>query len=369
MKETIYKRSTTGKTLEWTIEVSSNKYRTISGYTDGVKTLSKWTVIQGKNIGRSNETTADEQAIKEAKALLQKKLDSGYVEDISFINDEKFFKPMLANKWEDYKDDIQYPIYSQPKLDGIRCIVKKDGMWTRNGKKIISAPHIIDSLEPLFKKNPDLIFDGELYCDKLANDFNKICSLVKKTKPTAQDLIECAEVIEYHIYDLPSHNGNFLSRINQLNVMEQLNRDFHNTKCKIVDTRVVYNEDQVTALYEEYIDQGYEGQMLRLSSKYENKRTKSLLKHKSFQDTEFTILDICEGEGNKTGMVGFMVFETDGGDRFKSNLKADWELSKEIWNNKKEYIGKSATIQYFNLTPDGIPRFPYVVKIAREDYE
>ena len=50
------------------------------------------------------------------------------------------------------KDKVKYPIYSQPKLDGIRCIVKKDGMWSRNGKKIISAPHIHESLKPLFEK-------------------------------------------------------------------------------------------------------------------------------------------------------------------------------------------------------------------------
>ena len=363
MKETIYKLSSSGKTLEWTIEVKDNGYRTRAGYTDGVKTLSKWTYCQGKNTGKANATTDAEQAEKEARALLQKKLDSGYFEDISSINEEKFFKPMLANKWEDYKDDITYPIYSQPKLDGIRCIVKKDGMWTRSGKKIISAPHIIDALEPLFKKNPDLIFDGELYADKFANDFNAICSLVKKTKPTNKDLEDSANAIQYHIYDLPSHKGTFTERYAELMRFQM------SECCVLVETNQVDNANDVDGFYEDYVSAGYEGQMLRLDKKYENKRSRSLLKHKSFTDSEYTILDICEGEGNKTGMVGFMVFETHTGDRFKSNLKADWELSKEIWNNKKEYIGKSATIQYFNLTPDGIPRFPYVTKIAREDYE
>ena len=365
----LYALAVNGKTLEWVVEIKDNGFRTISGYTDGVKTVSEWTYCQGKNIGKKNATTANEQAEKEAKAMWQKKLDSGFYEDISSINDEKFFKPMLAHKWEDHKDKVKYPIYSQPKLDGIRCIVKKDGMWSRNGKKIISAPHIHESLKPLFEKNPGLIFDGELYADKFANDFNKICSLVKKTKPTAQDLKECAEVIEYHIYDLPSHDGNFLSRINQLNVMEQLNRDFHNTKCKVVDTRIVYNEDQLTELYEQYVNEGYEGQMLRLSSNYENKRSKSLLKHKSFIDEEYTILDVVEGEGNRTGMVGSFIFESKTGKRFNSNLKFNWEESQALWEQKDQLIGKTATVKYFNLTPDGVPRFPYVIKIAREDYE
>ena len=97
---------------------------------------------------------------------------------------------MLAHKFEDYKDKLIYPLFSQPKLDGIRCIVKSNGMWSRTGKRIISAPHIFEALKPLFELNPDLIFDGELYADKFANDFNAICSLVKKTKPTADDLIK-----------------------------------------------------------------------------------------------------------------------------------------------------------------------------------
>ena len=362
---TLYKRSVTEKVLEWTIEIvpAEGAYRTISGYTDGVKTTTEWTYVKPKNIGRANATTKDQQALKEAKALWDKKVESGYFSDEKYIDKIVFFKPMLANKWEDYKNDITYPIYSQPKLDGIRCIVTKDGMWTRSGKKIISAPHIRTQLDPIFHKNPNLIFDGELYADKFANDFNAICSLVKKTKPTKEDLEESAQKIEYHIYDLPSYNDTFTKRYAELCKLDLPEC------CVLVETNLVESESDVDMLYGNYVQDNYEGQILRQDSKYENKRTKALLKHKSFTDEEFTILDIGEGEGNKTGMVGYMVFENAQGKRFKSNLKADWDLSKDIWNNKKKYIGKTATVQYFNLTPDGIPRFPYVTKIAREDYE
>jgi len=122
-------------------------------------------------------------------------------------------------------------------------------------------------------------------------------------------------------------------------------------------------------LYEKYVEEGYEGQMLRLDGKYENKRSKFLMKHKSFIDEEYTIIDVCEGEGNKTNMVGYMVFETADGKPFKSNVKATFEESEEMFKNRKQLIGKQATIKYFNLTPDGIPRFPYVINIDRESYE
>ncbi len=358
---TLFKRATNGKVSEWSIETDMNKYRTTSGYTDGAKTTSEWTHCTGKNTNRANETSAVEQANKEAQALWQKKIDSGYFDNTKDIDKKTFFSPMLAKDWNDYKDGIKFPLYSQPKLDGIRCIVSEDGMWTRNGKPIDSAPHIFEALSPLFANNPDLIFDGELYADKFANDFNKICSLVKKTKPTKEDLKESANAIEYHIYDLPSHKGTFTERYAELMSIQLPNC------CVIVETNQADNENDVHGFYEDYVDRGYEGQILRQDTKYECKRTKSLLKHKSFQDDEYTILDVCEGEGNKTGMVGFMVFQSNDGIPFKSNVKANWELATEMWKNRKALIGKEATIKYFNLTPDGVPRFPYV--IAVRDYE
>jgi ATP-dependent DNA ligase len=213
-----------------------------------------------------------------------------------------------------------------------------------------------------------LIFDGELYADKFANDFNKIVSLVKKTKPTADDLKESKELIEYHIYDLPSSDKNFIQRAYDLAILFETCSELH-PHCRIVETYKVPSEDVVTELYEKYVEEGYEGQMLRLDGKYENKRSKNLLKHKSFVDEEYTILDICEGEGNRTGTAGYMVFQTAEGKPFKSNVKGTWDETAEMLKSKKQLIGKQATIKYFNLTPDGIPRFPFVINIDRNSYE
>jgi DNA ligase-1 len=131
----------------------------------------------------------------------------------------------------------------------------------------------------------------------------------------------------------------------------------------------VKNEKELMERYGEYVDMGYEGQILRTDDLYENKRSKSLLKHKSFIDEEYTIVDICEGEGNRAGTAGYFVFQTRDGKPFKSNVKGTWEETAEMLKNKKKLIGKEATVKYFNLTPDGIPRFPYVVNIDRFSYE
>ena len=367
--ETIYKKTKTGATQEWTIEVSDNRYRTHSGQCGGAITTNAWTVVYGKNEGKANGTTDNEQALKEAIAKRTKKLESGYFEDVNNINEQQYFEPMLAAKWEDYKDKIQYPIFSQPKLDGIRCIVTKAGMFSRNGKPIISAPHIRESLNDVFKNYPNLILDGELYADKFANDFNKIVSLVKRTKPTAEDLKDSKQNIQYWIYDLPDNDIEFADRCEQLHKFFNDYSDSFSKYCVEVNTDTCNSEAEVMELYGEYVDKGFEGQMLRMNSKYENKRSKSLLKHKSFIDEEYTIKDICEGEGNRTGTAGYMVFETADGKPFKSNVKGTWDETAEMLKSKKKLIGKQATIKYFNLTPDGIPRFPFVIGIDRNSYE
>jgi DNA ligase-1 len=355
---TLYKRAVNGKIVEYTIEVLDNHHRTISGYTDGIKTTSEWTICEAKTY-----CTAIEQAIREADAIFRKCIDAGYFSNIKDIDKVTFFKPMLAHKIEDYLDNIKPPFYSQPKLDGIRCIIKANGMWSRTGKKIISTPHIFNVLKPLFNTNPDLILDGELYADKLANDFNKICSLVKKTKPSFVDLQESAEKIEYHVYDIPSINDKFSKRIE---ILDELLGSYHQS-VKVVTTTLIDDMSMVETHFNEYIQGGYEGQMIRLDEHYENKRSKYLLKHKTFIDEEYTIIDIEEGIGNKTGMVGAFVFEAGNGKTFKASPKFNWDECKEMWLNKNELIGKQATVKYFNLTPDGIPRFPYTIAIR--DYE
>ena len=119
--------------------------------------------------------------------------------------------------------------------------------------------------------------------------------------------------------------------------------------------------------YEDYVSYGYEGQMIRLNEKYENKRSNSLLKHKSFIDEEYKIVDVIEGNGNLSGMVGALVFESKQGDKFNASVNGGWDYLKDLWKNKKKIVGKLATIAYFNITPDGKPRFPKVKAIR--DYE
>lgn len=364
---TLFSRTSTGATQTWTIEVEGAKYRTVSGQLEGKKTTSKWTECQGKYIGQTNETTPEQQAMAEALAKHKKKLESNYFEDVSKIDELQFIEPMLAKKFEDYVDELEFPVWSQPKLDGIRCVTRRGSMMSRGGKPFVSCPHILKELEPLFKLRPQAILDGELYTNKYNNDFNEICSLIKRTKCTPEHLAAAEASIEYWVYDYISEGHlPFADRHKQL-VQDLVEAGVTGTKIILVPTMACKTMAELDALYEAYMSDGYEGQIVRKNQPYEYKRTDALLKRKEFQDGEWEILNVVEGTGNRSGTVGYFEFKTHDGVEFRSNIKGNMVYLAELLLQKDELIGKTATIKYFNLTPDGVPRFPYVVAIR--DYE
>lgn len=361
----IYKIAKNGKVQTWDIEVSDNKYRTISGYEDGQKVTSEWTVCSGKNIGRSNETTPVQQAQLEADALLTKKLEQGgYSKTKTKAKaGHQNIDCMLAKKFEDYPPtEEQYKnkeVYCQPKLDGVRCIATKDGLFSRENKKIVSAPHIEAELAFLFKKDPDLILDGELYADKLSDDFQAIISLVRKVKNIDT---EKAKAIEYHIYDTLCIGGKsdlpFSKRTLELSRIIPTNNSL-----RLVATYCAKSQDELDQYYTDFMSKGYEGQMVRLDKPYEPDRSKTLLKRKEFQDKEFVILDILEGKGNRSGMAGKILYQITDTITCESGIRGDEKFFTDILKNKKKYIGGIGTVRYFGFTEDGKLRFPVTVAI------
>lgn len=364
---TLYKRTSTGAVQIWFMEVDGDKYRSTSGQIDGKKTTTEWTVAKPKNEGKANATTAEQQAVAEVEAEYKKKQKRDYKRDLDAIDTIERFKPMLADKWGDRKHKVTETfVHMQPKLDGIRCIAKKDGLWTRNGERILGAPHVHDQLKPLFDNIPDLILDGELYNHDFKDDFNAIVSCVKKTKPTEEDLKLSAERIQYWIYDMPS-DMHFAKRNQALqNIIDIGLAGEASNAIVIVATAEVHKED-VDSHAALYIEAGYEGAMVRLPGKYENKRSKTLLKWKEFQDEEFPIVDIQEGDGNRSGMAARTVHALPDGSQFSAGIIGNVEYCKRLLAEKDKHIGKKGTVVFQHYTPDGKPRFPKFKAIR--DYE
>jgi len=364
----LYKRDTKGRIRTWQIEVQDNKHRTVAGLIDGQKVISEWTVVEGKNVGKANETTPEEQATKEAESQVTIKLyQGGYHRDIENVDDPKFFEPMLAASYDkEFAKRFSWEeneFVAQPKLDGMRCIAKADGLWSRGGKPIVAVPHIWARLAPLFEADPDLILDGELYNHDLKDNFAKLMSLCKKQKPTPEQIKE-SEVVQFWIYDIPSVAGSYWERYQ---VIEKVvsSTAIYSRPIRECPTEWVKSQEQLDELFASWLAEGYEGQIVRVDSEeypYQQKRSKGLLKRKTFDDAEFEIVEIEEGDGNRTGMAGRVYFKAANGDIGRAALKGSHDYCRELLAEADEYVGGQVTVQFMGYSmEDGLPRHPVAV--------
>lgn len=368
----LYKKDSKNNIRVWCMERDEDQYRTIAGIHEGAMVISEWKKAEPTNVGRSNERNAVEQAIFEVQATYDKKLSQGgYYLSISEINQTKYFEPMLAKKFAKISDWDN--VYIQAKLDGMRCIATKDGLFTRKGKKIVSCPHIEESLKEFFQDNPSHILDGELYNHDLRDNFNRLMSICRKTKPSQGDLEESKEAIEYWLYDYPSVEKPHHERM--IGLKEIRNKYLLKHDCIIItSTFRCKDQSDLDNHHSENLQDGFEGSIVRLSpegSTYEaGKRSPNLLKWKAFIDDEYTIKRVEEGKGNRSGMAGSIIYTTDDGVEFGSGIRGGVDFNSKLWEKKDELVGATGTVRYFQLTPDGIPRFPVTVDIqfdCRED--
>ena len=326
-------------------------------------------IDEGKNLGKSNETTPYQQATSEAESRYRKKLDQGYRTDVptdtskAGTNTMNWPKPMLAHPIDKVADeDLKFPAYVQPKLDGHRAIVtKREGemfMYSRQGKLIETMQHILDALDPVMDDG-DLI-DGELYVHGKA--LQNIGSLIKKQQPGS-------EKVEFWVYDIMTEDGyeerykaltGIIAGVSRLGMVHLLAS--HTVTCM----------EQAMAHFATFISRGYEGAMLRLLGVgYEaGFRSRHLLKIKEFEDHEYEIVDVVEGKDrivNQTNLkVACFKLKADNGKIFEVTSPGDQFEKDAHWHNRKQLIGNFCTVKHMGYTQDGIPWHPVALRI-RED--
>ena len=359
----LYKRDSKGKVRIWTMEVGFNNdneagIRTISGLVDGQKVTSEWNLTEAKNVGRSNATTAKTQAEFEAQAEWTKNVDKDYFVDVNAIDSYVAFKPMLAHDFT--KTPVESGI-TQPKLDGIRMVVNSRGLYSRSNKEIVAVPHIAEALADFIKDHPTVTLDGELYNHELKDNFQKITSLVRKTVNLgADELAESKELVQYHIYDMfdsANPDMTFMQRYNWI----QKNVHLVNKKAvgiHLVPVAICETSEEIDVMYGEYTQAGYEGQMIRQDAVYENKRSKGLLKRKEFITEEYEVVQVHEGQGNWAGYAKRLTLKMADGTTFSSGIRGSQAKLKELLENPNI---DWATCRYFELSNDGVPRFPVTI--------
>jgi DNA ligase-1 len=362
--ETLYHKSKTGATVQYTVWTEGAEIVTEYGQIAGQMQISRQTAV-AKNIGRSNETTPEEQAVLEAKAKHKKKLDGKYSLTIEGSKEEVFL-PMLASSFDKRKGKVSYPVDVQPKLDGVRCLAywEEDSvkLMSRGGKQWENCGHIAKELEQILPKG--WVLDGELYIH--GKTFQEITKLVKKLRPESVN-------VQFHVYDVPRAGviGEQEPIVGETNHewegrKEHLNDFAHKCvtadSCKSVKAVITYQcdaEDVVYQLQSQFLEEGYEGAIVReRDGEYRfGYRSNKLLKVKSFMDSEYKITGFTTGVGRFEGSVIWTCVNEDG-KSFNVVPQGTMEERQATYTVANNHIGDLLKVKYFELTDDGIPRFP-----------
>jgi len=278
------------------------------------------------------------------------------------MNKDKNFKPMLAHVYHQQPIDWNQPVYMQPKLDGVRCIFTSNGAFSRNGKRFMNVRHIELELQDLFKRMPYLRLDGELYNHDLRDDFEKIISLVRKQKPTDEDQLEAFNMVQFHVYDMwfddPSNVTGFKWDYKTRFKWIRENITHIGDMIQVIKTHNCVTPAMVKVFHQKFLDEGYEGSIVRLNALYEHKRSKTLMKVKDFHDSEATIVDWVEGKGKRVGTIGKFIAQDADGNQFGMPVMDKFKKLRRDFKNMQKWIGKIATFTYFERTKRNSYRHP-----------
>jgi DNA ligase 1 len=279
-------------------------------------------------------------------------------------------KPMLAYPAGDKPIDYSKPIFIQPKLDGVRCVIQYgDGVspgaiaYSRTGKEWKNIDHILKQLKPFFAKYPKVILDGELYNHDLKDNFEKIISLVRKTKPTEDDRLESAKMVQFHCYDIIDEELPFDQRCEFIAQTLLLQGD----SIYFLDTVMVFDEDEAQSIHRNNLKKGYEGSILRTNDKYACKRSHNLRKFKDFHDAEAALTGWVEGKGKRIGTIGKFIGRDSEGIEFGMPVMDNFKKLQDNFEDMKTWVGKTATFTYFERTKARSYRHPLFK--ALRDYE
>jgi DNA ligase-1 len=354
---TLYSRTGTGATNVWRCWVQGAYVHVEWGQLDGAMQQGSFACAP-KNTGRSNATTAEEQARLEAISKWKKQLKKKYsmtAEETKELN----FAPMLAKSFEDRKGKVKYPVDVQPKFDGVRCLVHRDAEGNvrlmSRGKDPYDVAHIAEALDDYL--GGDEVLDGELYIHGMK--LQDIVSLVKRPQEGSKNLTYC-------VYDTISMRGIQLQEWRQR--CARLHQWFDISRpqglpsfIQMVQTVTVQSEEEVRYYHDEFVKLGYEGAIIRLPEGLYRfgYRSSELLKLKAFQDDEFAVIGVQPGKG-KFANVPIFACVTKDGKKFdvvpKGTEQERYEMLCKAMTGY--YDGRKLNVRFFAYTNDGLPQFP-----------
>lgn len=386
----VYKLDSKKKVREWSASYyplpdGTYEIKIIHGQQNGSMQTKLRSVKSGKNKGKVNETTVEEQASLELGYLYQKQFDDGYVLDVADYKEP--FSPVLAHKYADKKHKVVWSNndpsihpkdknYASTKLNGIRCFIfVVDGKATlfesRTRKAFKFFTHIADEISLAAPDVVNGVFDGELFNPDIP--FEILASLINSdnyvsvTDPDTGKTWNSSDV-QFHWYDYVDTNDLTLGFYNRFLARTT---DTSTTHIVKVDSVVVESEDDMVVLAKEWIAEGHEGLMLRAGdTPYEfGKRSTSLLKYKIMEQSEFLIKRVYLAENDATKVMFTLEnhFNTNEPyNTFDCAVKGNKEINLQYFTEKEKHEGHSwLTVDYQTLSAYKVPLFPVGIVIRK----
>lgn len=328
MNKTLYGKDKQGSYKIWQIHTSGDTF-VIDHGKEGGKMTTKTTVVEGKNIGRSNETTPEQQAILEAESRINKQIDKGYRESKEELGELPIL-PMLCSDALKVGHKIKFPCYVSSKYDGLRCLAirtEDEVLLKSRGGKFYTVEHIQSQLKEVMSVGD--MWDGEIYIHGLP--LEHIVSAAKKVNDNTPNL-------NFHVFDVVSDEP-FEDRIKSLREVFKQNDNLFMTRYFVANSM-----DEIKTFHKTYAEAGYEGIVIRNpKGLYESgKRSGDMLKLKEFYDSEFQVVGVeVDRNGNGVLLIHDPVAGVDCPVCF-----GDFDQRKDQIAYPEKYIGKWLTVKY-----------------------
>lgn len=394
----LYSTDKAGRIRIWTVTVSGNTVTKVYGLVDGEKITDKRS-YEGKNIGRSNETTAKQQALLEAERDWKKQIQKGYTESSSPAakptitattktatsktaavsangtapSIERLIIPMKCVVWDsDEKKTAKYfdfakGVYVQPKYDGVRCTatVQSDGsivLLSNTSKQFVWLKSLREQIKA-FLGDSGVTLDGELYAhdiiDKNGDELDHIRRfgiISGACRPNRSDPSKYEEQINYHVFDVVDTTKPQTERMKILDGLFGSSRASKSPRVIRAPTTKVTSMAEIMPIHDSYADDEYEGVIVRAHDlMYQLKhRSQKMRKLKVFTDAEYEVVGTKLNTG--VGEENFVwVCVSSEGIKFSVTPEGSHDMKRKWYKNRKQYIGKLLTVKYKTLGPNNLP--------------
>lgn len=253
--------------------------------------------------------------------------------------------------------------FVQPKIKGERCRTEafqgEPVLLSSYGNEFQFLDHIKDAIKDVWRAYGSIPFDGEIYCHGWSQERIRSC-LGRKVNYNPE-----ATKLEYHIFDIASDGGQSL----RFTILYEISSKavFNHPLIFVAPNTANFDTWKVAAA--EYVDQGYEGIILRhLMAEYVPKRTVTMLKYKPTCIDEYKIISVKEAidkHGEPKGTAGsFFVEDADGNTFYVGAGKLNWTERDAIWKYRDDAIGKMLVVKHEEITTDrGVPVCAVAVEV------